>query len=437
MQSDAKEFRLDRRRLLVGSSALALAAAFGRNVMGQDATTFNEWGWPQPYRQISQQSIDWLKSRGWWPLQVGWNPLWSDGNFTLFVMKHYKLLEARGLEVEYKAFQLAPLFNEAFIPGSIQVAQGSSLGMQRLIELNIPTSAVATYSAQRIGLLASHDSPLQSGLADLKDQAAFGRPAVIGAPIGAIVHQALLSGAKVHGLREGVDFVISNVQLEDILAMPEGIDAFCVWEPNVLLMEEFLKTARVVENLDRYLISNGYSYLRGEIEENAPDVVQAYTDAFVEARLLAKARPEESVQAFIDDPSQRGRDPGLIARDAEIHVLNPPPTLNYPFINAKGFWAELESIQTQILVDAGVLRHGNTPEDFESILRPQFLAATFETLGWKVPEQPAFLPPDWTGVVGQPPYPDYGVMFMGKQPFPQTETLTRSWSFMGTTYEPS
>jgi ABC-type nitrate/sulfonate/bicarbonate transport system substrate-binding protein len=430
---------LSRRQALAAGTSLAFG--FGANsilgaspVSAKSAADYTQWGWPKPYDPISPKSVDWLKSKGWWPLQVGWNPSWSDGNVTLFVMKQYNLLRERGIEAEFKAFQLAPLFNEVYIPGKIQVAQGSSLGVLRLIDLKIPTVAVATYSAQRLGLVAAPNSPFKSGLEELKGQALLKRPAIVGLPIGSILHQAFLSGVKLHGLKEGQDFVLKNAQLEDIITMPQGVDLFGIWEPNVIFMTEFLKNARVVEVLDKYLVSNGYSYMRGEIEQNAPDVVQAYADAFIEARLIAKLKTAEVLSAFAEDPSQRGRDPKLIERDAQVHVLDPKPTLNLPFINAHGFWAPLEETQSAILTDAGILKRKFTEKDFESILRPQYLSNTFQRLGWRVPERPAFLPANWAGKAGEPPYPPYGLAYMGKQPFPEKSDLATEWFFDGTRY---
>ena len=131
---------ISRREMLLTAAALTCAAGansgFSLPAAAADgASEFSEWGWPKKYEQVSAKSIDWLKSKGWWPLQVGWNPQWSDGNVTLFAMKQYNLLAQRGIEAEFKPFQLAPLFNEVYIPGKIQVAQGSSLGVLRLIDL--------------------------------------------------------------------------------------------------------------------------------------------------------------------------------------------------------------------------------------------------------------------------------------------------------------
>jgi ABC-type nitrate/sulfonate/bicarbonate transport system substrate-binding protein len=414
----------DRRKFLKGTAALVGAAGTASlglvpaSSYGQPRTS--EWEWPQPYQQISGKSIDWLKSKGWWPLQVSWNPLWSDGNVVMFTMQKYELLRKRGIEAQFPQFLVAGLMNEAYVPGRIQVAHAGSLGLLRVIDLKVPTLALASYPAQRQGFVVRHDSPLRGGIADLKGQRVLKRPAVVGTPIGSATHQGFLLAARVLGLEEGKDFILKNTGLADILAMPAGIDAFCVWEPNLLMMTEFLKNARIVELLDNYLVFNGYAYMRGEIEQNAPDVVQAYTDAFIEARLLARQRSAEVLAAFAADPSQRGRDPKLIARDAEIHVFNPKPTVNYP---DPAFWAPLEAYQAGVMADAGVLKRRYATSDFTPALKPNYMAATFRRLGWKVPTRPAFLPADWKGVIGEPPYPPYGIMHSGRQAFPEPMDL--------------
>lgn len=431
---------VSRRRVLEGGLALAGTAGLGMVGLGltsaRAAANFTDWGWPQPYAQISSRSVEWLKSKGWWPLKVAWNPLWSDGNVVLFVIQQYDLLKKRGLEAEFPAFLAAGLMNEAYVPGNIQVAQAGSLGLLRIIDLRVPTAAVVAYPAQRQAFLVPPDSPLKNGLADLKDAKVLGRPAVCGITIGSTNHLGLLIAAKVLGLQENRDYVIKNMAPPDIITMPKGIDVTAIWEPNVLLMTEFLNNARILELVDTYEVFNGYSYVRGEIEQNAPDVLQAYADAFVEARLLARLKPDEILDAFAAHPSQRGRDPKLIRRDAEIHVLNPKPTLNYPFENAKGFWINLEVYQAGVMSDAGILKRRYTDADFRNVLRPAYLANAYSRLGWNVPKTPAFIPADWKGEAGKPPYPAYGLAHMGKQNFPEPGDLAREWTFAGQVHRP-
>jgi len=45
-----------------------------------------------------------------------------------------------------------------------------------------------------------------------------------------------------------------------------------------------------------------------------------------------------------------------------------------------------------------------------------------------------FIPAGWKGEIGKPPYPDYGLMLMGKQDFPGKGDLTGPWSFKGRKY---
>ena len=62
-------------------------------------------------------------------------------------------------------------------------------------------------------------------------------------------------------------------------------------------------------------------------------------------------------------------------------------------------------------------------------------ADTYARLGWKVPSLPPFLPTDWKGTVGKPPYPKYGLEVMGPQQFPAPGDLTRDWAYGGKTYK--
>ncbi|MGE0801050.1 MAG: ABC transporter substrate-binding protein [Lautropia sp.] len=419
---------------LAGATGIAATSLVAGGVRAADG--FTAWGWPQPYQRISDKSIAWLKSKNWWPLQVAWNPLWSDGNVILFTMQAQKLLEKRGIEVQYQPFLAASLMNEVYFPARVQVAQAGSLGLLQVIDRKVPSVALACYPAQRQAFLVPPDSPLKGGMAALKGQKILGRPPVVGVTIGSTTHLGLLIAAKVHGLEEGKDFILKNTTPADIIAFPKGLDIVSIWEPNVILMTELLKNARILELVDNYEIFNGYSYMRGEIEEGAPDVVQAYIDAFVEAQLYARLHQAESIAGLAADPSQRGRNPALIERDAIVHVFNPKPTRNFVFENTGGLWIPLEIFQAGVMADAGVLRRRYTEEDFKSVLRPKYMANTFDRLGWAIPKQASFLPANWGGKPGSPPYPAYGLAEMGKQTFPEPGDLVRPWPFGGRTYTP-
>ena len=49
---------------------LALTLAVVSPEADAQSKSFTEWGWPQPYEQVSPKSVEWLKSKGWWPLNA-------------------------------------------------------------------------------------------------------------------------------------------------------------------------------------------------------------------------------------------------------------------------------------------------------------------------------------------------------------------------------
>ena len=53
----------------ISAAALAAAAPFTPFAQAQSGG-FAEHGWPANYERISEKSISWLKSKGWWPLKV-------------------------------------------------------------------------------------------------------------------------------------------------------------------------------------------------------------------------------------------------------------------------------------------------------------------------------------------------------------------------------
>src|SRR5579863_1499102 len=122
-----------RREAIAGAIAAGLSATHPIDVLAASTDEKKLEG------RVSQKSIDWLKSKGWWPLQVHINPTWSDGNLVIAVMKEAKLLEKRGIDVNYQSFTAASYVNAAYIPGHLQVAQAGELGLYAVMGLKVPT----------------------------------------------------------------------------------------------------------------------------------------------------------------------------------------------------------------------------------------------------------------------------------------------------------
>src|SRR5204863_187372 len=174
--------RLDRRKFLGTVAATAGGLLLGDALSSdgahaQSGQKFTDWGWPQPYDQISPKSKQWLESKGWWPINAGWVVVWSGEEMINNILQQEKLLEKR------------------------------------------------------------------------------------------------------------------------------GIDVYTIWEPHVSYSTEVLKSTHLLETLNPYYIYSGYYYTRMEIEENAPDVAQLMTDAFIEAVLWAKANPDKAVASLMAQPA--------------------------------------------------------------------------------------------------------------------------------------
>src|SRR5882724_6713849 len=420
--------------LLVADLAFARA---GR-AQAPAATTrrFTDWGWPLPYEQISSKSKQWLQGKGWWPINAGWIVVWSSEEMIGTILQTEKLLEKRGIETAWHTFVAAGFSNEAFIPGRIQLANTGALGVLALLSNKVPVRALAVHSpglthAATVPL----DSPLKS-LADLKDARVLKRPAVVGTTTGSTNHFGFIAAAHYLGLKENQDYTLRSSPPGDLAAGPKGIDVFTIWEPHVSNSTEILKATRLLEPLDPYYLYSGYCYTRREIEDNAPDVVQAMTDAFIEAILWGKGNPDKAFAALMSQPAYAHQNRDLIRKMSARFFFWPKPTVYYPFDDPNGIWPKEESRISEWAFETGASKNKVTVKDWQDVRRTSYMAATFNKLGWRVPDKPPFLPMDWGGVGNLPYKPYSAALLKGPAAFPEPGELKKPWTFMGKTHQP-
>jgi sulfonate transport system substrate-binding protein len=431
---------MDRRKFLGAAAATAGGLLLGDLATTGDARAqaggqrFTDWGWPQPYEQISPKSKAWLESKGWWPISAGWIVVWSGEEMIGNILQQEKLLEKRGIDVKWQTFVAAGFSNEAFIPGRIQLASTGALGVLALLANKVPTRALAVHSPGIThAATVPPDSPLKS-LSDLKDQKVLKRPAVVGTTTGSTNHFGFIAAAAYLGLKDNQDFTLRSMPPGDLATGPKGVDVFTIWEPHVSYSTEVLKTTRLLETLNPYYIYSGYYYTRLEIEENAPDVAQAMTDAFVEAVLWAKANPQKAIDSLMAQPAYGRLSKELIQRMSERYLFWPKPTAYYPFDDPNGLWPKEESRISEWAFSTGASKTKVTITDWENVRKTSYMTATFGKLGWKVPARPPILPKDFGGV-GNLPYKPYAAEILtGPAPFPEPGELTKPWAFMGKTY---
>ena len=176
--------RLDRRKFLGAAAATAGGLLLGDlatsgDARAQPAGKFTEWGWPQPYEQISPKSKQWLESKGWWPLNAGWIVVWSGEEMIGNILQSEKLLEKRGIEVKWP-FVAAGFSNEAFIPGRIQLA---STGARRLRRSPTRCRRAPSPSTRRASRMRRPDRGF-AAQGRTSGQKVLKRPAVVGTTTG-------------------------------------------------------------------------------------------------------------------------------------------------------------------------------------------------------------------------------------------------------------
>lgn len=391
-----------------------------------------DWGWSQPYEKISDKSVAWLKEKGWWPMTVAFQPPWSGQNTINIVMDRAGLMAKRGIEAKWQAFPSGPAINEVVVSARAQVANGGNFPFTSLIDKKVPVKTIAIVSPNLLhALVVPNDSKIKS-VKDLKGSA---EPLTIGIVTGSSAEFYFQMAAQVHGLQLGKDVILKNMPPGEQMAMPKGLAGVVPWDPTPTMIVEDRKMGRIVDVSFPYNIYEGNFYVRQELVDNVPDVVQAYADAVVEATLWIRRNPEKAADLMAEDPNLKNFPKATLLQQIKAYNLLYKPTYVYP--HAK-FWGEANEPIFNWLHQQKRIQNPLKGRDFEAAVDTRFLEKTFAKLGWAIPKQPVFLPANWTGKLDKLPYPEYVNPVNSKVPqtFPEAGDLTKSWSFGGKTYAP-
>lgn len=410
---------------------LAAVGIIGISVSAQ-AQQFTEWGWPQPYEKVSEKSVNWLKQKGWWPLQVAYQPPWSGQNNINIVMDREGLLAKRGIEAKWQAFGSGPAINEVLVSNRFQVANSGNFPFVSLLEKHIPVKSIALVTPS---LFFATVVPADSKINSLKDFKGSNPPATIGILTGSSAEFYLQMAATVHGIEVGKDIILKNMPLGEQMALPKGIDAVVPWDPIIAVMLEERKNGKVIDVIYPYNLYGTNFIVLQELIDNVPDVVQALSDAYVESVLWTRLNLDATVKYLQEDPGLKNYSKEILTQQTRLYNLLYKPTFAYQ--HAK-FWGEAYEPIFDWLLKQKRLQRQLTVADFEKAVDASFMERTFGKLGWAVPKAPPFLPEGWTGSPGKMPYPDYMTPMNMKepQPFPEKGDLVKPWSFGGKTFNP-
>ena len=411
--------------------AAALALLFACSAAAQQK--FTEWGWPQPYEKVSDKSVAWLKEKGWWPLQVAYQPPWSGQNTVNIVMDRQGLLKSRGVEAKWQGFPSGPAINETIVSGRFQVGNGGNFPFTSLLDKNIPVKAIAILSPNLLhALVVPTDSPIKS-IKDLKNPK--GEPHTIGLVTGSSAEFYLQAAMQQNGIVVGKDVILKNMPPGEQMALPKGVTAVASWDPTPAMMVQERKNGRIVDSIFPYNMYEGQFYIRQEIIDNAPDVAQAFSDAFAEATLWTRLYPEKAAQLMAEDPMLKNYSREIQLQQVKAYMNLYKPTNIYPHAQ---FWGDVNEHIFRWLHEQKRLTRPLTAKDFVAAVDERFMKKTFEKLGWAVPQQPPFIPAGWKGHPAKTPYPDYvhAINTQNPQPFPEKGDLVKPWSFGGRAYNP-
>jgi ABC-type nitrate/sulfonate/bicarbonate transport system substrate-binding protein len=417
-----------RRRRLIAAAFVGLVAMAGPAA----AQSFTDWGWPQPYEKVSDKSIAWLKEKGWWPIGVGWQGPFSGQNTINVVMDKAGLLEKRGLEAKFQSFAAGPDVNEAVASARVQVGNGGNFPFTSLLDRGVPVRAIAVVAPNlKHSTVVPIDSPIKT-LADFKGS---NPPATIGIVTGSSAEFYFTQAAEVIGLQIGKDVILKNMPPGEQLLMAKGIGAVVPWEPSVTIITDDRKSGREADTIFPYNFYEGMFYVRQELIDNVPDVVQAISDAFMEATLWIRLNPDKAADFLAAEPMLKVYGKPLLLQQTELYNNLYKPTYSFPFAK---LWGEENARIAKWLKDRNRLTKTLTAKDYEDSFDVRFMTRTYEKLGWKVPAQAPFLPANWSGTIGKLPYPTYANVntLKSPQPWPESGDLTKPWTFNGKTYRP-
>jgi sulfonate transport system substrate-binding protein len=393
---------------------------------------FNEYGWPTNQdKKVSESSVKWLQDKGWWPLQIAYQAPWSGQNTPNIIMDKKGLLLKRGIEAKFQSFGSGPAINEVMISGRFQFGNGGNFPFTSLIDKNIPVKTIAVINTN---VLHATVVPIDSKIKSMKDFKGSNPPATIGLVTGSGAEFYIQASAKTNGIEIGKDIILKNMPISEQMAMPKGIDAVIPWDPAATIMTQERKNGRYIDDIYPYNIYEGTFYVRQEVIDNAPDVVQAFTDAIAEATLWIRKNPDAAAEALQEDPNLKNYSKEILKQQILAYNNLYKPTYIYPI---PLFWGQANEPIYNWLYENKRIQNKLTALDFAKAVDTRFMDNTFAKLGWAIPKRPPFLPASWNAPLDKTPYPPYmtPISTTQAQVFPEKGDLVRDWEFDGKKYK--
>ena len=127
-----------------------------------------------------------------------------------------------------------------------------------------------------------------------------------------------------------------------------------------------------------------------------PDVVQAISDAFMEATLWIRLYPDKAADFLAAEPMLKVFGKPLLLQQTRFYNNLYKPTSSYPFAK---MWGE-ETPASLMAEGRNRLTKELTVKDYEDSFDAGFMDKTYQKLGWAIPAQAPFIPKGWSGKIG-------------------------------------
>lgn len=439
---DAKQLSRSTFLKIAGVGAGAVSVGLGglfepdAGVAAQGSKAFTAWGWPLPYEPVSQKSIAWLKSRGWWPLRWGYQPPWMVEATIPLVIRAQGLDKKRGLEIEFLPFLAGPPLNEGIVAGKLQVGAGGNFPVTSLIIRRAPvrSSGIIWTPLLAHEIVVRPDSSMDKP-EDLKGK-------VIGLVTGSSAEFAFVAYCKAHGIDPSKDLTIRPMSIPDQATFPRGIDAVVPWDPTPTLMVDYLKNGKIFADTGPHQLYWGDLHVRDELAQYVPDVVQAVVDMCVEGLMWLRLYPKQATDVVKKNPALDVYPWKLLYQQNVTYGDKLKPTEMYPF--ARPYALEGARV-AKFLYEGGRAKRLLTEKDYLEYFdgSAEWMNATFKRLGWTIPKQPPFFPAgvtlatfeDWIKT-GHPYTLSFPYEMTAPQRWPSPGDLQKPWEYAGKWYRP-
>lgn len=183
-------------------------------------------------------------------IRIGWQTTWATQGQLAVILMRTDILEQHGFEASFHGFSYGGPLNEGALAGAVDVLFTADQPAIALASKASNWGIIGRLMTNRVGTFVPPDSSIRT-VADLKGH-------TVAVPFGAAAHRATLGAIQRAGLQAGADVQVTNLGLQEIVALvgagaAEGrwgnTHAAAAWDPAFANLEH-AGAVRVIDQAD-------------------------------------------------------------------------------------------------------------------------------------------------------------------------------------------